>query len=291
MKYKPRYRVKSWCRVILTLLVTLLLITGIVFLAIKLTNPSNALLPSPPILNPVSPEPTLDSIPTPTAYPVPEGKSMDRFLVIIDPGHGGRDGGTISSLFDGLYEKDIVLDISKRVKSILEQRGIDVALTREEDMHLKENSDEDLIARWSFANDLDASLYVSVHVNAYDGKGSDGVHGMEVYYYEDKFEIYEDFTQLQFAEIMKDAIINANNINFRFLEGGRQLAVVRNTQMPAVLIEMAYITQKDDHARLQSDEFRRNTAIGIANGIELAMHEIGVFEHQGELYVFKEIGE
>ncbi len=285
-KSKSRYRVKNWYRAIAVLLVLLLLIAGATIIIFKLNNPSNGSPPSPQVPTaPITPEPT------PTPYPVPAGKTMQPFLVVIDPGHGGRDGGTSSTQIKGLYEKDIVLDIAKRVEDILQQRGINVVLTREEDVHLKDNSDDDLVARWSFANEQNASLYVSVHVNAYEGQGAAGVNGMEIYYYENKSETYEGFTQTRFAEIMKDAVVSANNMHFRFLEGGRPLAVVRNTKMPAVLIETAYITNKDDHKRLESEEFRDKTAIGIADGIELAMDEIGVFDHEGEMYVFKEIGE
>lgn len=285
-KSKYRYRVKNPYRAFAAILVLLLVIAGVIFIILKANNPSNGTAPTDQLTeDPATPEPT------PTPYPVPEGKAMEPFLVVIDPGHGGRDGGTTSKDNEGLYEKDIVLDISKRVKNILLQRGINVLLTREDDIHLKENSDEDLIARWSFANQHNASLFVSVHVNAYDGKGAAGVNGMEIYYYEDKLEVYDGFTQLRFAEIMKDAVVNASNVNFRFFEGGRQLAVVRNTKMPAVLIETAYITSKEDHERLESDEFREKTAQGIADGIENAMAEIGVFEHEDEMYVFKNIGE
>jgi N-acetylmuramoyl-L-alanine amidase len=58
--------------------------------------------------------------------------------------------------------------------------------------------------------------------------------------------------------------------------------------MPAVLIETAYITNKEDYQRLTTDEFRAATAKGIADGIMAALQEVGAFDHNGELYVFKE---
>ena len=167
-------------------------------------------------------------------------------------------------------------------------------LTREIDQQLVVNDSEaDLVARWSLANEQKASLFVSIHVNAYDlkYKGAAGVNGMEIYYFEDKHEIYTDFTQQRFAEIMRDSILAANGMTFRFMKGDLRLAVVRNTKMPAVLVETAYITNQGDFERLISDEFKENTARGIADGIEVAMEEIGVFEHDEGMYVFKEIGE
>lgn len=297
-KSKPRYRIKNLMRFIAVILVVLLTATAVLVILAK--NKDNNLgdngdlaggiNTSNPTKEPI-PEPTPE--PTPTPYPVPEGKSMDPFLVIIDAGHGGADPGTYSRQIDGLYEKDIVLDIAKKTKNILDEKGINAVLSREEDGRLIEHNDKDLVARWSFANDINASLFVSLHVNAYDlkAKGAASVNGMEIYYFENKAEIFEGFTQQRFAEIMRDTVTSANEMKFRFMEGKRQLAVVRNTKMPAVLIETAYITNKEDHDRLKSEEFREKTALGIAEGIEIAMEEIGVFEHNGEMYVFKEIGE
>ncbi|HHU90044.1 MAG TPA: N-acetylmuramoyl-L-alanine amidase [Clostridiaceae bacterium] len=291
--YRPRYKIKNTARLMAVILVFLLTITAVLVILAKVRGNSDdkdGLKPEETI-DVSTPTPTPE--PTPTPYPVPEGKVMEPFLVMLDPGHGDLDGGTVSPYIDGLYEKDIVLDIAKKVESILIEKGINVILTREDDMRPVQHSEEDLVARWSFANEQKASLFVSIHVNAYDlkFKGAASVNGMEIYYFEDKQEVYTDFTQQRFAEIMRDSITAANGITFRFMEGERRLAVVRNTTMPAVLIETAYITNKEDNDRLNSQEFREKTAGGIADGIVAAMEEIGVFKHDGEMYVFKETGE
>lgn len=291
---RPKYRVKNVARFTAVLLTILLISTAVLVIRAKIIkennngNDSNAVA-NPSVSKTPTPTPAPTPEPTPTPYPVPEGKTMEPFLVVIDPGHGGLDGGTWNEK-TGVMEKDIVFDIGKRVKRMLDEKGINAMLTREIDQQLAVNDSEaDLVARWSLANEMNASLFVSIHVNAYEGASS--VNGMEIFYFADKHEVYEGFTQKRFAEIMKDSIVVANGINFRFFEGDRWLAVVRNTKMPAVLIETAYITGKEDYERLISDEFRENTARGIANGIENTMDEIGVFEHEGVMYVFKEIGE
>ncbi|MGI6622981.1 MAG: N-acetylmuramoyl-L-alanine amidase [Clostridiaceae bacterium] len=301
LKYQrpgQRFRVKNKARFIAILLIGLLFTIAILVISTKIINGNNNGNNSDAVVNPSAtttptptytpaPEPT--PTPTPTPFPVPEGKIMEPFLVMIDPGHGGLDGGTWNEK-TGVTEKDIVFDIGKRVKRMLDEKGINSMLTREIDEQLVvNNSEKDLVARWSLANEVNASLFVSIHVNAYEKSSS--VNGMEIYYFEDKPEVYEGFTQQRFAEIMKDAIAEANGIPFRFFVGNMRLAVVRNTAMPAVLVETAYITGKEDYERLVSDEFRENTARGIVNGIEDAMAEIGVFEHEGDMYVFKEIGE
>lgn len=290
---KPRYRIKNIARFAAVILVFLLTITAVMVILAKIKGNGNDKYGLKPTETIDVSTPTPTPVPTPTPYPVPEGKTMETFFVMIDPGHGDVDSGTFSPYIDGLYEKDIVLDMAKEVEAILVQRGINVVLTREDDMRLVNHSEKDLVARWSLANEQEASLFVSIHVNAYDlkYKGAAGVKGMEIYYFEDKHEVYTDFTQQRFAEIMRDSVSAANGMTFRFMKGDLRLAVVRNTKMPAVLIETAYITNKEDNEKLNSQEFREKTAQGIADGIEVAMEEIGVFEHDREMYVFKEIGE
>lgn len=292
-KKQPRYRIKNIARFVAVILVFLLTITAVLVILAKIKGNGNNKYGLKPTETIDVPTPTPTPVPTPTPFPVPEGKTMEPFFVMIDPGHGGLDGGTWLEK-TGVMEKDIVFDISKRVKKILDDKGINSMLTREIDQQLVVNDSEaDLVARWSLANEQKASLFVSIHVNAYDlkYKGAAGVNGMEIYYFEDKHEVYTDFTQQRFAEIMRDSVSAANGMTFRFMKGDLRLAVVRNTKMPAVLVETAYITNPGDFERLISDEFKENTARGIADGIEVAMEEIGVFEHDEGMYVFKEIGE
>jgi len=295
--HRPRYRIKNIARftaVILAFLVTIVAAVVIFAKGIGNGDDKHGSKPDETIgVSTPAPTPTPTPTPAPTPYPVPEGKVMEPFLVVIDPGHGDIDSGTSSPYIEGLYEKDITLDIAKKVESILKEKGINLILTRNDDMRIIQHNDKDLVARWTFANEQKASLFVSIHVNAYDlkYKGATSVNGMEIYYFEDKHEVYPGFTQQRFAEIMRDSVSAANGITFRFMEGGIRLAVVRNTTMPAVLIETAYITNKEDNDRLNSEDFRYKTAVGIADGIETAMDEIGVFEHDGELYVFKELKE
>jgi len=295
--HRPRYRIKNLARFTAVVLAFLITIVAAVVIFAKVKGNGDDKQGSKPDktidVSTPAPTPTPTPIPTPTPYPVPEGKVMEPFLVMIDPGHGDIDSGTTSPYIEGLYEKDITLDIAKKVESLLKEKGINVILTRNDDMRIIQHNDKDLVERWTFANEQKTSLFVSIHVNGYymKFKGASSVNGMEIYYYEDKHEVYPGFTQQRFAEIMRDSVSAANGIIFRFMDGGRKLAVTRNTTMPAVLIETAYITNKEDNDRLNSEEFRYKTAKGIVDGIETAMEEIGVFEYDGELYVLKELEE
>jgi len=161
-------------------------------------------------------------------------------------------------------------------------------MTREGDERLVDSQKEDLAARAEVANKSNASFFVSIHVNAYDlkFKGAASVNGMEVYYM-DKPDMYENFTPKQLANLIADNICASSGIKLNFIKDNNY-SVLRNTTMPAVLIETAYITNKEDYQRLTTDEFRAATAKGIADGIMAALQEVGAFDHNGELYVFKE---
>lgn len=281
---KPRYRLANASRFVAVMLVFLLALTALfVIVAKSKDQPSenSAVVVTPVVL------PTPDPIPTPPPIDIPDGKIMEPVLVVIDAGHGGDDSGTISPYDNAFYEKDIVLDMAKRVVDYLQAKGIDAILTRDGDYRFSASNKEDLLTRANIANDNRASLFVSIHVNSYTDSSS--VNGMEVYYYE-KDVMYTDFDDERFAQIMGDEIVKSNGINYRGVLKNNY-SVLRNTEMPAVLIETAYITNKEDCARLASTEFRDKTAQGIANGIELTLQEIGAFEYDGDMYVFKESGE
>ena len=290
MNFKPgpRYRLASMTRFIAVLLVFLLSVTAVIVIVAE-NNESNGTADQ----TAVAVTPLAMPVPEPAPSPpsIPEGKAMEPVLVAIDAGHGGRDPGTISPYKDNFFEKDITLDIAKRVQKYLDEKGIDNVLTREGDDHLNDVISRDLQLRAAVANDSGASLFVSIHVNAYDlkYKGAAQVNGMEVYYL-NKEATYENFTEERFAQIVGDQISEEAGIRFNGVKS-RALSVLQHTEMPAILVETGYITNQEDHARLESKDFRDETALGIADGIELALDEINAFEYDGDLYVFKEVRE
>jgi N-acetylmuramoyl-L-alanine amidase len=152
---KPRFRLSNYTRFIAFILVFLLAATAIV-VALTRSNeedPAPAAIVVTPVATPI-PTPTPE--PTPTPYPVPEGKIMEEVIIVLDPGHGGRDPGTISPYQEDFYEKDVTLDIAKRVQAILVENGIQVVMTREGDERLVDSQKEDLAARAEVANKSNA---------------------------------------------------------------------------------------------------------------------------------------
>lgn len=285
-KPEPRYKLKNHVRFIAFLLVFLLIITAVVVALGKLREADSE--DASVVVTPFVPPPTPEYTPPPIE--VPEGKTLEKVLIVVDAGHGGNDPGTTSPYDKDFYEKDVTLDIALRVRDCLREAGIPVIMTRETDSRLANTQREDLLMRAQLANDSNATLFVSIHVNAYDLKysGARQVNGMEIYYYnKNKPSMYEDFDSKRFAEIMGKAIQASNGIYDRgILENN--LSVLRNTVMPAVLVETAYITNQEDNDRLKSDDFRTQTAIGITEGIKEALDTLQAFEYEGDLYVFKE---
>ena len=282
-KPERKVKIKNFTRFLACLLVFLLAATAVIVALgnINDNNETEAAVVVTPFVLPPTPTP----VPTPPPIEIPDGKTMDKVTIVIDAGHGGEDPGAISPYDDVFYEKDVTLDIAKRVKSHLTDDGINAILTRDSDSRLVNSQKEDLMSRANIANDNDASLFVSIHVNANDVKSP---NGMEVYYL-NKQAMYDNFDSKRFADIMGKSVKEAAGITFNGTVED-PLSVLRNTKMPAVLVETAYITNKNDFERLKSDEFRENTAIGIAEGIKQALDNIGVFEYEGDLYVFKQAG-
>lgn len=287
-KAKPRYRLANLARFTAVTLVFLLAVTALFVIIAK--SKSQPVKDSAVVVTPIV-MPTPEPIPTPPPIDIPEGKTMEPVVVVIDAGHGGRDPGTVSPYTDDLYEKNITLEIAKKVEALLSDKGIKTIMTREGDDHLNDVIKEDLLERADIANSNNASLFLSIHVNSFDLKQSGGakVNGMEVYYM-NKTETFEGFTEERFAQIVGDEIVKATEMKFNGVKSNNY-SVLRNTKMPAVLVETAYITNKEDHARLSSKDFREKTAKGIAEGILLTLQEIKAFEYDGDMYVFKEIGE
>lgn len=286
---KPRYRIKNLSRFIAVILVILLAATAVFIIQGKNRegdeSRNTAIVVTPTAM------PTPSPIPTPLPFEIPEGKTMEPVLIVLDPGHGGGDGGTLSPYKKGFYEKDITLYMAKKTEEYLKEKNIKAVLTRDGDFYLSPSNKEDLLGRANIANDNKATFFVSIHVNAYDlkYKGAAKVNGMDVYYGLKDKTTYDGFTEERLAEIIGGEISKASGIKLNALKTN-DFSVLRNTKMPAVLIETAYITNKEDHARLESAEFRDNTAKGIANAIELALNELEAFEHEGTLYVFQESG-
>jgi len=202
-------------------------------------------LPLSPIATRNPPVPPVTTPRGPIVIDVPPN---ERLVVVVDPGHGGGDPGAIG--IDGLQEKQVVLDISLQVATILQQKGILALLTRDDDREI------DLQLRVDFAERVNASLFVSIHANAISLSRPD-VNGLETYYYD---------TGVRLARTIHDSILQRTGISDRRVRRAR-FYVLRKTSMPAVLVETGFVTGADDAPRLRNPACRRRMAEAIAEGI------------------------
>lgn len=179
-----------------------------------------------------------------TLSPAEDGQ----ILVVLDPGHGGADPGAVG--IGGLNEVEIVDPVADRVAELLEANGVAVVLTRTEDIEV------DLPPRVDLANRLDANLFVSIHANAVDMSRPE-INGIETYYYS---------AGEQLAEMIHASLLDASGGPDRRVRTAR-FYVLRNTDMPAVLLELGFVTGELDAERLSDPDYRNLLAEAIARGI------------------------
>jgi N-acetylmuramoyl-L-alanine amidase len=179
-------------------------------------------------------------------------------VVCIDPGHGiGKDTGATG--IGGLQEDDVTLSVGLKVGKILEDRGVEVVYTRTEDQRSVPMSvTESLQKRCDISNNANAKYFVSIHCNSFE---VDSANGTETLRNESNSESERLATAIQ-----KNIISGVGTYN-RGLKDGNWLYVVKNTNSPAVLTELGFLTNPNDAEKLVSDSYRQKYAEAIANGI------------------------
>ena len=181
---------------------------------------------------------------TPPNVPDRPGASV----VVLDAGHGGTDTG---ALYEGIREKDLNLAVTQKVAAILSGLGCNVVLTRNSDTYIG------LYERAELANRVDADLFVSIHSNAND---SPDIHGVSTYSYPTSLKGGELARAVQNAAAEASGAKNRGVLTANFV-------VLRETSMPACLVEMGFMTNHDELMLLATDSYQDKLAQGIANGI------------------------
>lgn len=192
-------------------------------------------------------------------------------VVIIDPGHGGKDSGTIKT---GLVEKDLALDVAQRLERLLKARGFVTLMTRSDDSFVS------LQDRANIANNQPDSVFVSIH---FDEAGRSAATGIETYYaahrlaWPDRVASWLPFLQKisseppdpesqSLAGFIQESVVTQTQATNR---GTRpeQFFVIANVRHPAVLVEGGFLTNKDEALKLTNADYREQMAMGIAEGI------------------------
>lgn len=183
-------------------------------------------------------------------------------VVVIDPGHGGFDPGKVG--INQILEKDINLSIALKLKNLLEQEGIFVIMTREEDVGLYKETDSnkklsDMEKRCDIIDESNCDLAVSIHQNSFS---SASVSGPQVFYFETSAEGKELATiiQRQLIDILKpkkERVEKANN-NYYML---------KKVKVTSVIVECGFLTNSEEAMLLTEDHYQEKIALAIKNGI------------------------
>lgn len=168
---------------------------------------------------------------------------------VIDPGHGGMDNGASGK--NGTLEKELNLEVSLRLKDLLEEAGANVVLTRFDDTYIS------LYERAFIANYLMADFFISIHTNSHP---KSQIHGIEVFYYPNRpkarsmaAKIFDAITR---RTGLKKLAVKTNNF-----------AVIRETQMVGILLELGFLSNLQEERIISTETFKDNAAQGIFDGI------------------------
>lgn len=187
--------------------------------------------------------------------------------VVIDAGHGGSDPGKVG--INKAEEKDINLKIAKKVKKILEKKGVKVIMTREEDTMLSKNSSgsqkvQDMKERVKLINSTVPEFAVSIHQNSYH---DEAIHGAQVFYYKHSSE------GEQLAAVMQKALLSIDKENRRQAKADDTYYLLKRTEVPTIIVECGFLSNHEEADKLVTDEYQQQVAEAIVKGIEACMKE------------------
>ncbi len=189
--------------------------------------------------------------------------TSDKHVVMIDAGHGGYDPGAITS--QGIYEKEINLQIAKRVRDLLVPRGVTTLLTRDEDEDYVPDGVRgriskkqiDLNYRIAKAVEVRADVFVSIHVNSTVAARNSGA---ETFYH------FRSEEGKALAVFIQQELVKISGMNRRVAKPG-DFYIIKNTAMPAVIVEVGYLSNVAERKKLQQSWYQEQLAHGIAKGI------------------------
>lgn len=187
--------------------------------------------------------------------------------VIIDPGHGYPDPGKVG--VNNVNEKDVNLEVAKKVKKKLKKKDIEVIMTREKDeMICKTESNnkkiEDMKERVKLINETKPELVVSIHQNSYHEAA---IHGAQVFYYSHSTE------GERAAKVMQEALLAFDKDNTRQAKANDTYYLLKKTQVPTIIVECGFLSNPEEADKLASEEYQKEVADAIVNGIVTCLGE------------------
>jgi len=173
--------------------------------------------------------------------------AADFRTVVIDAGHGGHDNG---GQWGKVYEKHLALDTSTRLENILKRMGYQTVMTRRSDYFVS------LPQRVAIGNRYKNAIFVSLHFN-YTWK--EHVCGLETFYYSSEGQRLAQYVQRSLVRQTRTVDRNAKYARYY---------VIRNSTLPAILVEGGFVSNERERERMKSGDFREAIARGVADGIQ-----------------------
>lgn len=199
--------------------------------------------------------PTTESSSSLSTNQSPNKLTNVRGIVVIDPGHGiPPDIGSMPGI-DGLEEEDVVLPISQKIAEVLEKNNVPVILTRDVDTLSTSSVRESLKYRVEIAERFNASVLVSIHANAFVRQSAKGL------------ETFAKKNSKNLAQIVHSKVIQTSGLRDRRIKSGENMFILRECSMPAIIVEVGFITNPEEAAKLKTPQFQTKIAEGIASGI------------------------
>ena len=182
-------------------------------------------------------------------------KTETEKLVIIDAGHGGGDPGKVG--VNNVLEKDLNLQIAKKLKACLEEKGIQTVMTREEDK-AEETKMADMKKRVSFINEVKPAIVVSIHQNSYSDAS---IKGAQVFYYTDSE------ASKGAAGIMQEELKTLDSENTREIKANKTFYLLKKTEVPTIIVECGFLSNPEEAEKLVTESYQEELASTICNGI------------------------
>ena len=186
------------------------------------------------------------------------GKNLKKgeTIVVIDPGHGGEDPGKVG--VNDALEKDINLKIAEKLRLLLEENGIQIVMTREDDF-VPESKREDLKKRVELINEVDPDIVICIHQNSFTNQT---VAGPQVFYHGDS-EISK-----MIAQTLQEELWLVDEEHQRQIKGNENYYMLSETNVPTVIVECGFLSNAADAEKLVTEEYQDQIAKAICLGVK-----------------------
>lgn len=182
-------------------------------------------------------------------------KTKDKTVIVIDPGHGGEDPGKVG--VNDVLEKDLNLQVAKKVQKLLEEAGIEIVMTREDD-NVPTAKKQDLEERIALINSTNPTLALCIHQNSYPDAT---IKGAQVFYYTPSEEAKGA------ASIVQEELRVVDPTNTRAIKANDTYYMLKNTKVPTIIVECGFLTNPEEAEKLKSEEYQDQLAQAICDGI------------------------